>query len=377
MARLGSRGLRRATALLALWAAATGSSTAAGESPTDLVLSIDSPQTEGKIGAPLGLALVTGRARTSEVRALDLVIALDTSHSTAARARSGARGWRHWLAWLLGPVPEAAAPSPLESGIGRALALLDALGGSSARVGVVAFAGTASTAAPLGDAAAARVALRSLSRRGSSGATNLIDALERARIELCGELGAASRARAGARRVAVLITDGVDVHPLYPDPQEARALLRTSAARLHAAGVELELVATAHAADPVRAGIAEAGGSVRAPDAALESLQASDAALISIRNSSSGSLAHARAGSDGRFAALVQLQPGANRLEIRARIRSGPETARVLELVWNPSGPDPELPLALLRIRNQLLAGHLHALHARSRTRALSIAPED
>lgn len=378
MARLGStRILARAAALAAALQLAWSPPARAGEAP-ELRLSIDSPQADGAIAAPLGLALITGRARSGPQRALDLVIAIDTSHSTASSVRAERRSWKRWLAWLLRREPEALEPAPFELGMRRALALLDELDPALARVGVVAFADRARLEAPLGDPGRARDALLRLRERGASGATNLLDALERARVELTGELGAAGRPRGDARRLALLITDGVDVHPFHPDPGEARALLAASARALRSAGVELVAIATRAGAEAAPIGaIAQAGGRLHAQGDALSSLAAVDPARVQVRHTGSGTLAATSELPGGGFAALVPLAPGSNRVEVRARTRSGHETRRMLELVWNPAEPERALSLELLRIRNDLLADHLRALHAHRRmlTRALVIAP--
>jgi hypothetical protein len=372
-----------ASAALAAATALSGVRARADAATPLLGLSIDIPSSGAPIGDPLGLALVSGRVIEAGPGSagLDLMLAIDTSHSTA-RAAGSRRGWRRWLArllpWRTAPAPESALDIEVE----RALELLESLEAGSSRVGVVAFAGDhdprtsdAWTAAALGERDSARRALHDLSRRGASGGTNLIDALERARVELLGEPGAESRARPDARRALALLTDGTGVHPLHPEPREARALLRRAAARLCAAGVELDVIALSE--QPALDAIAEAGGRVHTARGLPAPLDPTDRAEVALRNATSGARASAAQLPDGRFAALVPLAPGANAIEIRARSRSGLEARTRLDLVWSPGAWKPDPP-QLLRIRNDLLAAHLRALRARrSPLRQLAIEASD
>jgi hypothetical protein len=337
-----------------VWIALLGAASArAGDAPPPLALSIDPPAT-----GPLGLALVSGRVSANPAP-VDLMLAIDTSHSTAARG-APPRGWRYWLARLFAR-REPAPPSALSDEIARAHAALAQLDARTDRAGVVALAGDldprtldARVAAPLGELAAARAALDALLARGSSGTTNLIDAVELARAEL------QTNARGGARRALLLLTDGVDVHPLHPDPEEAGALLQGAVARAAAGGIEVEVASLSEAA--ARPGTL---GAVSG-DAEL--------AELGVRNARSGAEATAARISGERFAALVQLAPGSNALEIRVRTRAGEEIRGALEVSWNPARQDARSDPELLRAQNALLAAHLRALRARrGPTRSLQI----
>jgi hypothetical protein len=313
-----------------------------------LALSLDTPSTDA-----LGWARVSGQVVVPGEAPLDLLLAVDTSHSTAA-CPAELRGWRRWLGWLLPRRPQP--PGALEREIARGLDALASLDPAHARAGVVAFAGDheprtpdAWVAAPLGKLEDARRALHALLARGSRGATNRIEGLELARAELLGEIGAHSRARAGARRVLMVLTDGVGIHPLHPDPREALALLRSAEARVAEAGIEL--------GPPPLRGSAEL-------------------AEIRVLDARSGAPAGAAQLAGNRFEALVRLSPGPNRLEVRALTRSGARTRRALELIWDPSVPAAPRSPARLRAHNDLLARHLRALRARPVAARLEIEAE-
>jgi hypothetical protein len=222
--------------------------------------------------------------------------------------------------------------------------------------------------------------LHDLLRRGPSGSTNLIDALDLARAELLGELGAESRARPGARRALLLLTDGCDVHPLHPDPQEARALLGEATSRVVAAGVRVAAIAVGPAASGATlAGLADAGGRWLSASTALAGLDYGDGTAVAVRNTSSGVDQPAEPLPDGRFAALVPLNAGLNRLEVRTRSRSGLAAHSELDVYWSPTAPASVTPVDLLSVRGDLLAARLRALHAGTRRRKrleLEAAPE-
>jgi hypothetical protein len=383
MARAGTVGAIASGAIAALLAAHAPCALA-GESEAGLELRIDAPPDGAIVGDPLGLALVSGRVELrGAARGLDLVLAIDTSHSTSLSMEPARRGWRRWLAWLL-PRREAATQA-LAVEVARALELLSRLDPCTSRVGVVAFAGDRDPATPdawveaeLGEIEAAREALRDLERRGPRGATNLVDALELARIELLGELGAVSLARPGVSRAVLLLTDGADVDPLHLDPAEARERLRRAVASLRAAGVQVEAVAlaTRPRAEALE-GLTAAGGRWLPVLEASALLAAPEVAAVEVRHLGSGGVQAAALLPGGAFAALVPLAAGPNRLEVRAHTRSGLEARRDLAIAWSAAAPTSPTPVSLLPARTALLASHLRALRAaRAQRRSVEIEGE-
>jgi hypothetical protein len=357
-----------AGAIAASWLAGAGAR-AQADPAAELALSLDDQCAPAASGAPLGV--VTGRAFEIGTD-LDLVVAIDTSQSTAARAAPERRGWRRWLAWLLPERGRADSADRFALEIERALELLERVDPRTTRVGVVAFAGDldpitpdAWVAAPLGVVDSARAALRALGETGPRGGTDLIAALDGARAELLGELGARSRTRPGARRALLLLTDGIDVHPLQPDAGTARALLRDAVGRARAADIDVDVVALATAPTPALAGVTDAGGRLHLGRGNPTALESGAGIEVALRNASTGVRVIASSLSDGRFAALVPLVPGSNPIEVHARALSGGEARAALDLEFGAGSPLPGLEA--LRTRNQVLAAHLRAARAARR----------
>lgn len=359
---------------------ACAASVASAQPP--LAIEIEAPGDAQVAAGEHGLAFLAGRVAWFGPgrEALDLVLVLDVSDSTDEPSSwlspPEPPWWRRVLARLGRPAPLEPAHTVLGDELRAARALVAELDPARTRVAVVAFAGdfdsareNAWTEVPLThDFRAVRAALERVLRRGSGGLTDPSAGVHRALAELLGTRSALSPARGEARRAIVLLTDARGPWRFVSDggervPALRRAELAKARVDVFAFGEEAQRPDT-----PARGWPAATGGvwlDASAPErvhSALAALRYSEVDEITVRNRTTGAQAERVARDpDGGFSCLLQLAPGANQVEVVARLSDGRSAVRSLELVRADEASPPALSARLLRRRGRLLAARLHA----------------
>jgi hypothetical protein len=324
------------------------------------------------------------------------VIAIDTSLSTSAPTGVDVDGDGS----IGGPVADPESPalrstdpddSILAAELAAAAKLLAGLDPRSTRVGLLTFAGDPT---PLGSelATGARVrhaarthepltsdyrrlglALERLRERGAAGMTHMAAGVDQATLELLGLEGSLSSADSESEKVVLFLTDGQPTLPhLRSEAGNVRAVLE-SAARARRAGVRIHSFAIGPDAlegpiaavemASITAGLFTA---VRDPGSLVrfvETVSFANIAELGVVNTSTGQGAYqVRVHADGSWDALLPLEPGDNRIEVRARSVDGAEAVARALVQHTPGAESPPLPVELVFKHNELLSTRLAAL---------------
>ena len=367
--------------------------------PRSLQLEIEHPPADAIVGDAAGV-FVAGRALAlrGETHRFDIIIAIDTSLSTSDPTGVDVDG-----DGVVGmPLPGAIGGSPnfgstdpgdsiLAAEVAAAEKLLGGLDPRGTRVGLVTFAGEPVLALPgfVGLTRVHRAALteepltsdykrlhRALSdvrERGARGMTHMAAGIDQASVELLGLTGSLSRADPNSEKVVLLFTDGAPTLPhLDSESGNVRAVLQ-SAERARRAGVRIHsfaigpealegpisTVEMAAITDGIFTPVRDPGRLVRF----IEDLSFAHIAEVKVRNITSGESAfQARIHADGSWDALVPLQEGENRLEVRARSSDGAEATKHVTVHHAPGAASPFLRAELAPRRNELLEARLAAL---------------
>jgi len=209
--------------------------------------------------------------------------------------------------------------------------------------------------------------------RGSGGSTDFFAAVDRSLLELSGRWDALSDARPGARKVLLLLTDGI------PSPQpggvatRARALLATREAE----GVVIHIYALGGQAAEfpkfVRSLLQDSAGSfTRVSDPAqaasfLDDVSFSSVQLVEIENLTTQQSAEAVSlRPDGHFVGQVPVSSGRNVVLVKGHASDGRERRREFELRYVNS-----------REQDRLLAEELARQDRERQRKALEIRAED
>lgn len=363
---------------------------------TEVQLAIDYPADGTIFDSAAGAFLAgTALAARGDRPRFDVVLVLDTSYSTSESTNvdvngngivgnGGLRGL-----FRMGSDP---GDSVLAAEVAAASRLIDRFDPRSVRVGVVTFSGSRPTGggglviqiggapglppslteSPLSnDYASVRRALGRVLERGPLGDTHMAAGLDQATIELLGLRGALSETDPKSQKLVVFLTDGFPTMPTGIPGYDVRASLR-AAQRARRAGIRVHSFALGPEAlqGPVAVVdmAAQTGGTftpVRSPGdvvSMIETVHLVDLEALTVRNLSTQKDAEVDVRLDGGFGALVDLAPGKNRIEITARATDGTESKRELVLHYAPGSPHPEVPPALVPLRNALLERRLAAL---------------
>ncbi|HEY5658218.1 MAG TPA: vWA domain-containing protein, partial [Myxococcota bacterium] len=355
-------------ALAALWIAWGGAGSALAEpdrpagslAPDDaatprLHLKIDYPA-DGSIASNASCGVfVAGRAHAlrGEVPRFDVVMVIDTSLSTLDPAgadvnRNGVVGRRRLgiVGSILGAGSSDPGDSILAAEVAAARQLLTGLDSRSTRVALVVFAGDpdrgdwgrsrrrdAYTLEPLTDKyARIERALDDIAASAPEGGTHMAAGVEQASTELLGLSGAVSRTDPRAGKIVFFFTDGQPTLPAEGPGTEAanvRAVLR-AVNRARRGGVRIHSFAIGpHALEGPVATVEMArrtGGEftpVRHPGDLVDLVQDvsfANIAEIELSNDTNGEVASPfRLTADGAWAGLLRLEPGENRVRVRAR----------------------------------------------------------
>jgi Mg-chelatase subunit ChlD len=337
----------------------------AAETDTPAALEFEYPADTQAIGGAEGVGFVAARIRPRE--GVDLMLVLDASESMKTVAGDVDRDGKvtdpqkRSLGNLFrGDGPKTPPDSRFAAELRVAEALLARLDRRVTRVGLITFSGDTEAETP--DAAVevpltydhekVRQALAALRERGPSGRSNLLEAVQRATVELAATESAVSEARPGALRAAYLFTDGNPTLPLPRSTAQNRRLAIAGAVKASERGVTIHTYGFGGTEEVV---MVEIGRVTRGSYQRLEArrLACCDdppavslvrAPPIAIENRTTGAEASAIDVSlDGSVFALVPMQPGPNQLALIARFAVGQPLEHQLEVVldvrFDPAAP--------------------------------------
>jgi hypothetical protein len=209
--------------------------------------------------------------------------------------------------------------------------------------------------------------------RGSGGSTDFFAAVDRSMLELSGRWDALSDARPGARKVLLLLTDGIPSPQPAGAPTRARALLATR----EADGVATHIYALGGLAEEfpkfVRALLQDSAGSftrVSDPSQAasfLDDVSFSSVQLVEIENlTTKQSAEFVSLRPDGHFSGQIPVRSGRNVLMVTGHAPDGRERRSEFELRYVNS-----------REQERLLAEELARQAREKQTKSLEIRAED
>jgi hypothetical protein len=327
-----------------------GSAPQSAADPARVWLELDAPAQDRVEAGPIGLVEVRGWAGAGELAGHDVVIAIDTSGSTAyasgadvdgdgkvGRSRERER-WRSFNPRFLSSDP---GDTVLAGELLATQRLVELLDSGRTRVGLVAFAAVAKPVSDVGsEPGEVARALRGLEGSFGSGGTNIADAT-RVAAEL---LAAADRADSGPRRASILLLS--DGYPTVPEPQ-ARAESESLAAAREAAARGVRIFSFALGPHEIEEGdvfarmaTVSGGRLVRVEEPGnvvheLPQIDLADIAEVTIQNETSGRGARAtRVFPDGSFDAYVLLVEGENVLRVTATGRRGGRHSEVRRVLF-------------------------------------------
>ena len=386
---------------LAPWPGGSRPAQAATDGAAPVQITISSPGDGEVVRNKVTMAPVRGRARSGSGAPtdFDVMLAIDVSHST--RYPSGIDVDRDGEV-AINPEQELVPPGTYPDGtvcsdaddtilaaeILAARHLLEVLDAEQTRVGVLVFSGAVDPATgervsaeqrdallkiPLThDFEAVSSVLDEILEEGSYGATNFAAAIQLGVVELAGLTRSYSEPRPGARKVVLLLTDGVPTFPFgkatSPDPEDTEAAI--SASRLaHRAGITINTFALGQQALMSPLALSEISRitqgtftPVRNPGDIVGFLSGVSFANVDdviVTNLTTGEISYdVQLAPDGSFSAFVPVREGLNRVEVAALASDGGEQRVQLDLDFEKSGMTPrELAVELERIkkRNQAL----------------------
>jgi hypothetical protein len=374
-----------AAAALLLGAAVAGA-TQPDEGPV-VALEIEYPADASVLGPGSCGVLVAGRAGAPQ---LDLVIALDTSVSTADASgvdvdgdgQVGRSGFGR-VGFTMGEVSSDPGDSVLAAEVEAARRLVRRLDFRRTRAALVTFSGgpadlereapvlpDAITRVPLSaDPTLIEDGLDALLRETPAGGTHMGAGIDRATVELLGLAGARSRADPKRARATLVMSDGAPTLPYGPErPADNVQSTLNAADRARKARVRVSTVAFGRDAleRPVAAvEIAERTGGRFVPirDTATLLATMAEADLIAgvevgLRNETSGATARAfRMTPDGSFGGFVPLVEGTNRIVAEAHGPDGAAGRAELRVTMKPQAEAGAVPQEYDFLANDVEAG--------------------
>jgi hypothetical protein len=371
-----------------------------GSAPGSLQLAIEAPEPEAIFGDAAG-AFLAGRAvaRRAGSERFDLFLVLDTSSS--ANQPSGVDVDRDGELGVEAP-PDGRSTDPgdsiLAAEVAAAQQVVDGLDPKRTRVGVVTFAGeallrsvgdlarppvrrAAFTQEPLtSDYRRVRDALYELSRSEPHGMTHMAAGIDLATLELLGLAGSVGSPDPDSTKTVLFFTDGQPTLPYLDSEAGNVGAVQVAAERARRAGVRIHSFAIGPEAleGPVAAvemAAISRGLFTPVPDPGrlsefVEAMRLADVEEVAVVNTTSGQPAHeVRLHADGSWEALVPLEVGKNRLEVRARSSRGDEARAGLLVHYAPGAARPVLPAELVAKHNALLQRRLLELGAEQRAK--------
>ena len=364
-----------------------------------LQITIDSPEPEAIFGDTAGAFLAgSALAQRSAAGRFDLFIVIDTSSST--NQPSGVDLDGDGELGVAAPETDKHSTDPgdsiLAAEVAAAEKVVDGLDPKRTRVGVVTFAGeallrfsrdldrppvrrAALTQEPLtSDYRRVRDALAELARSEPYGRTHMAAGIDLATLELLGLAGSVGSPDPESTKLILFFTDGQPTLPYLTSEAGNVGAVQVAADRARRAGVRIDSFAIGPEAleGPIAAvemATITEGLFTPVPDPGrlsefVDAMPLADVELVAVRNESSGQAAHeVRLHADGSWEALVPLQVGKNRIEVRARTSRGDEASATLLVHYAPGSARPVLPAELLAKYNLLLQHRLLELGAEQR----------
>ncbi len=360
----------------------------AGALETELMIKIEHP-TDGTIVGDANGVFLAGRALAllGEFKRFDVVFVLDTSGSSADMTGADINGngiiGQGGLRGLFGKTDPG--DSILAAEVMAARQILKGLDSRNTRVGVISFAGRAPappgtiviggrrgpaaiTEEPLTtDFARVDKALGRILERGPDGLTNMAEAVDAGWQELTGIRGGLSTPDPDSEKIMLFFTDGQPTLPFDAmfEADNVRAVLRAAerarklGVRIHSFAIGPEALEGPVAAVEMASRTDGYFTPVRHPGdlvEVIENVSFANIEEIEIRNLKSDALAKdVLTNADGSFSALVPVESGRNRIQVRARASDGSEAEAVVTVDYAPGAPPVRLPRELVGQRNRLL----------------------
>lgn len=387
----------RVSLRIALLAVLASACVASAEDLSEVRIVIESPRPGESVANKVHQAPVRGNALAAGDRAadFDIVLIIDVSGSTKVASGIDVDG-----DGVVGIDPQMELVPPgmyppdlrntdpqdsiLAAEIAAAEALLTTLASERSRVGVISFSGEmnpntgnrvrfdqqdAWVEVPLtSDYGIVRSALQGILARGPNGGTNFAAGIRLAVTELAGLSGSQSTPRAGAKKVALFLTDGLPTFPIgsgsSADPGDTEAAL--NAARLaHKAGININTYALGPSAltNPIAA--TEVARitlgtfmPVQNPGDIISFLQGVTFANVEdvvFTNLTTREVSYdVNLSPDGSFSGFVPVTEGKNRVRVTALSSDGSSGSIEFDLVFETAGlTSRELALELDRIRER------------------------
>jgi hypothetical protein len=359
-------------------------------------IGIESPEPEAIFGDAAGAFLAgSALAQRSGTGRFDLVLVVDTSESTNHASGVDVDGDGELGRGRSEDDPQSTDPgdSVLAAEVAAAEQVVDGLDPKRTRVGLVTFAGEAVLRSPrdlerppvrraaltqeplTSDYRRVRDALDELSRSAPYGMTHMAAGIDLATLELLGLAGSVGSADPESTKLILFFTDGQPTLPYLASEPGNVGAVQAAADRARRAGVRIHSFAIGPEAleGPVAAvemaGITD-GLFTPVPDPGrlsefVDAMPLAGVEELAVRNATTDRAAHeARLHADGSWEALVPLQVGRNRLEVRARSSRGGEAHADLLVHYAPGAARGVLPAELLAKYNRLLQHRVLALEA-------------
>ncbi len=382
-------------AWVALLAGLPASSVPAREDRPEVRVVVREPESGATVRGRFDMVRLAGSAQTGAASGFDVVIVVDVSASTRFPSgidvdRDGEIGVRGEEPLIPG-MPRNPNTDPgdsiLAAEIEAAGRLLEILDPAVVRVGVVSFSGFAHPVTELADPrepsamvdhpltsdfAAIRQALEAIRERGPAGGTDMQAGIKAAVAELAGLEGAVSEPRSGAQRVILFLTDGRPSLPFgkvsVDDPEdveaavEAAKLAGEAGARINVYGLGPDAIDMDYTPAGVR--ISQVSGGVYVPVrtpgdvvVALPGVSFTNVEGVEAIHLTTGRFAErgdVELRPDGSFQAFVPVQPGLNRLRVRALAANGGRGAAEVDITFlHQDLSDSELSQELERVRSR------------------------
>jgi hypothetical protein len=373
------------------------------EPPDQLRISVDFPGAGQRVGGVGGLGLIAGRvvAYQGRLDRFDVVFLIDVSGSTASPSGiepppDAAEGAKKpgLFRRVFGRRKKTGTETILGAELAAVRALLDQLDPRSTRAGLVIFSGDDRPGTPdalvevplTDDYARVRAGLDEIALVPPEGATNMAAGLRTALDELVGPVPRRDSKRS-VQRFIVFLTDG---EPMLPNKSAKQATADALRIVDLAAKRDVRISSFAvgsEAADrpevPSEAARRTGGRFVAVRDldtlsAEVGSVRFTGLASLALRNRTLDAAPSCQIVTpEGRFAALLPMQVGANQLEVRARSTLDTEASSQLDVQFAPGAPlisalDDNLRDDLIRLRTLCESDERRAPDERS----IEIEPE-
>jgi len=370
------------------------------EEGTQMHLDIEYPPNGATVGNSACGVFISGRAMAlhGELREFDVVLVIDTSHSTIEPTGADINGNGIIGKPYFGRIGSIFSSGSTDSGdsilaaeVAAARQLLRGLDPRSTRVSIVTFAGDpphaqgglfsrgprrpAITVEPLTDNyQRLERALDSVLARDPEGNTHMAAGIDQATIELMGLRGALSKPNPNSEKVVLFFTDGQPTLPYGAgfEGDNVRAVLRAATRasraniRIHSFAIgpdaldgPVATVEMAHRTNGFFTPVRHPGDLVDI----VEEVSFADLSEIRARSVTTDEPAERfRTTADGSWSGFIRLEEGQNQIELSATSTDGSHISRTIQVSMVPGASDPPVPAALVVQRNRLLEECLRSI---------------